>query len=132
MTDLNLRAFWLSVRGAVMMAALLFLPAWTLDYWQAWVFMAVFIAATASMTAYLAVNDPALLARRMKAGPGAETEPVQKIAMTVAMAGFIALLVVPALDRRFGWSHVPTAVAIAGDALVALGFLLVFFVLKAN
>jgi protein-S-isoprenylcysteine O-methyltransferase Ste14 len=114
------------------MAALLFLPAGTLNYWQAWVFMAVFVSASAVITVYLAIRDPKLLERRMRAGPTAEKEKPQKTIMSLAMMGFIALLVFPAFDHRFGWSLVPPYVSLIGDALVAIGFLLVFFVLKAN
>ena len=52
--------------------------------------------------------------------------------MFLAMAGFIGLLVVSALDHRFRWSRVPAYVCLLGDALIAIGFLLVFFVLKVN
>jgi protein-S-isoprenylcysteine O-methyltransferase Ste14 len=114
------------------MAALLFVPAGTLDYWQAWAFMAVFVGASTAITVYLAINDPKLLERRMNAGPTAEKETTQKIIMLVAMLGFIALLVVPAFDHRFEWSAVPAYIALSGDALIAFGFLFVFFVLKAN
>lgn len=132
MHGLYMRTVWASLRGLIAMAALLFLPAWTLDYWQAWLFIAVFVAATVAITVYLARNDPKLLERRMSAGPMAEKEPAQKLIMSVTMAGFIAALVVPALDHRFGWSAVPPAVSLAGDALIALGFLFVFLVLKEN
>ncbi len=114
------------------MAGLLFLPAGTLAYWQAWVFIAVFASSSSAITVYLAANDPALLERRMKAGPRAEQEPTQKIAVLLAFVGFIALLVVPAFDHRFGWSRVAPSVSLAGDALVALAFLIIFFVFKEN
>jgi protein-S-isoprenylcysteine O-methyltransferase Ste14 len=77
-------------------------------------------------------KDPNLLARRMRGGPTAEKEPTQKIIMFFASLGFIALLVFPALDHRFAWSHLQPYVALAGDVLVALGFLAVFFVFKEN
>jgi len=50
------------------MAALLFIPVGTFDYWQAWLFMAVFVGSSAATTVYLAINDPKLLERRMNAG----------------------------------------------------------------
>jgi protein-S-isoprenylcysteine O-methyltransferase Ste14 len=103
------------------MAALLFGPPWTFDYWHAWVFLAVYFGGSTALTLHLLKNDPALLERRMKGGPFAEERLSQKIIMVFASAGFIGLLVIPALDRRFGWSHMPSAVALAGDALVLLG-----------
>ena len=132
MSSVNSRAVRSTLLGAIAMAALLLVPAWTLDYWQAWAFMAVFEGSSIAIGIYLAIHDPDLLARRMKVGPTAETEKAQKIIMSLAMIGYIALLLVPALDHRFGWSRVPWSVSVAGDALVALGFLLTFFVLRAN
>jgi protein-S-isoprenylcysteine O-methyltransferase Ste14 len=114
------------------MAALLFIPPWTLDYWQAWAFLAVYFAASTAITLYLMKKDPQLLARRMSGGPAAEKLPAQKIIMSLTSLGFIGLLVVPALDRRFGWSHMPPWVALAGDVLVGFGFLGVFFVIREN
>jgi protein-S-isoprenylcysteine O-methyltransferase Ste14 len=114
------------------MAALLFIPPWTLDYWQAWAFLAVYFAASTAITLYLMKKDPQLLARRMSGGPAAEKLPAQRIIMSLTSLGFIGLLVIPALDRRFGWSHMPPWVALAGDVLVGLGFLGVFFVFREN
>jgi protein-S-isoprenylcysteine O-methyltransferase Ste14 len=132
MSNLNIRALRASLVGIFAMVALLFLPAGTLDYWQAWLFMAVFVGASGAITAYLAIYDPRLLERRMSAGPRAEKEKSQKIIMFFAMVGFIALLVFPALDHRFGWSLVPAYLSLVGDVLIALGFLFIFFVMRKN
>ena len=132
MNNLNARALRSSLLGTITMAALLFIPAGTFDYWQAWFFMAIFVGASAAITAYLASNDPKLLERRMNAGPKAEKEPTQKVLMFFAMMGFIALLVFPAFDHRFAWSPVPPYISWAGGALIAIGLLLAFIVLKAN
>ena len=124
---------WLSVAAlAVVMAVLLFVPAGTLRYWQAWVYLLVFVGASALVTLDLLRNDRALLERRMKGGPTAEQRPLQKLIMLAAAACFIALLVVPSLDHRFAWSSVPTVLVIAGDALVAIGFYLIARVYREN
>src|SRR5438128_1128716 len=83
-------------------------------------------------TLYLMKKDPALLKRRMSGGPTAEKERTQKIIMLFTSIGFIALLIVPALDHRFGWSAVPLYVVIAGDILVAVGFYIISLVFKEN
>ena len=132
MNDVTRRALRSSLFGTLALAALLFIPAWTLAYWQAWLFLAVFVCTSGAITAYLAIHDPRLLERRMNVGPRAEKEPAQKIIMVFATLGFIAMLVFPALDYRFGWSPVPASVSVLGDALIALGFLFVFFVFKEN
>jgi protein-S-isoprenylcysteine O-methyltransferase Ste14 len=114
------------------MAALLFLPAWTLDYWQACVFLGVFGSSSLAITIYLMKEDPSLLERRMHGGPAAEKKTSQKIIQTITAIAFIAMLVVPALDHRSHTSMVPPHIAVAGDILVAMGFLIVFFVYKEN
>src|ERR1044071_4823796 len=105
MTALYTRLAIKFLQFPLLMAVLLFLPAGTLDYWQAWLFCAVFLICNLALTLDLAARDPALLERRMKAGPRAEKDPAQKIAVTIAFAAFAAALVVPGLDRRFAWSH---------------------------
>jgi len=114
------------------MAALIFIPAWTLDYWQAWTFLAAYFGCSLAITLYLMVRDRKLLQRRMSGGPTAEKEPTQTIIMFFASLGVIGLLIFPALDHRFVWSRVPSYMALAGDVLVVLGFLVIFFVLKEN
>jgi protein-S-isoprenylcysteine O-methyltransferase Ste14 len=120
-----------SVFGLVAFAALLFLPAGTLDYWQAWVFLAVFCIASLS-TVYWLKKDPAALERRMHAGPAAETRTVQKVVAAGVYVLFSALLVFSALDHRFGWSPVPAAVSLTGDALVAIGLGIAIFTVIEN
>lgn len=116
----------------IVLGALLFLPAGTVRYWQGWLFIAVFFVCSLAITVYLAINDPALLQRRMRAGPAAEKERSQKIIMFIAMLSFVASAALPAFDHRFGWSHVPAPVVIASDALIVLGFLATYRVLREN
>jgi protein-S-isoprenylcysteine O-methyltransferase Ste14 len=85
-----------------------------------------------AITLFLMKRDPQLLARRVKAGPVAEPRPLQRIIQTLASGAFLAILAVPALDHRLGWSRVPVPVVIAGHVLVAFGFLVVFLVFKEN
>jgi protein-S-isoprenylcysteine O-methyltransferase Ste14 len=114
------------------MGALLFIPAGTLDYWQAWVFVAVFFVCSVAITIWLLIKDPDLLERRMKAGPAAEKEPSQKTIIAFALASFAGLAVLPALDHRFGWSDVPASVVILGNILIAFSYLLFYFVFREN
>jgi protein-S-isoprenylcysteine O-methyltransferase Ste14 len=116
----------------VVMGLLLFLPAGTLRFAEGWVFLAVFFGASLTITVYLAKTDPALLERRIQAGPLAEKERSQKIIQGVASIAFASTIVVPALDHRFHWSHAPVPAVIVGDMLVALGFFLVFLVFREN
>ncbi len=107
--------------GLVVFGLLVFGPAGTFDYWQGWAFIAVFALATLIPSIYLGLRNPEALRRRMHAGPGAETRTVQKVISVVAFGSLAAMIVVSALDFRFGWSSVPAAVSVAGDVLVAIG-----------
>ncbi|CCK63353.1 methyltransferase family protein [Mycobacterium canetti] len=110
-----------SLIGLVVLGATLFLPAGTLNYWQAWVFIAVVTLATIVPTIYLARTDPAALRRRMHGGPRAEARMVQKFIVTGAFLGLFAMMALSALDHRFGWSPAPAAVCWIGDVLVVIG-----------
>jgi protein-S-isoprenylcysteine O-methyltransferase Ste14 len=121
-----------SALGLLFFGVLLFWPAGTVDYWQAWVFIAVFMITTLVPSAYLAVNRPEVLRRRMHAGPTAETRGVQKVVICATILVISAALVVSALDHRFGWSHVPTAAILGGNALVAVGLSIAQLVIIQN
>jgi len=118
--------------GALVLGVLLFLPAWTLAYWQAWIFIVVFLVAVNAIGVYLSLKDPALLERRKKVGPGQEQSMVQKIIMFIAILSLLAVLVFSAFDHRFAWSPVPSAISVFGDALVALGLFIPFLSFRGN
>jgi hypothetical protein len=129
---LNTRTWFALVIVAGVMCALLFGGAGTMRYWQAWVYVSIFRGAFVLTTVYLMKNDPALLARRRRGGPIFEKEATQRIIMGFTSLGFMALLVVPPVERRFGWSAVPVAGVVLGDARVALGFLFILLVYREN
>jgi hypothetical protein len=91
----------------VIMGLALFAPAGTLRFVEGWIFLLLFFASSLAITVYLARHDPALLERRTQAGPVAEKERSQKAIQGLASVLFLAVIVLPALDRRFGWSHAP-------------------------
>jgi protein-S-isoprenylcysteine O-methyltransferase Ste14 len=132
MSNLYLRAAGKLLQLPVMLALFVFLPAGTLDYWEGWLFSAVFMACVLAITLYLAVKDPQLLERRMNAGPGAEKEPTQKVIMIGVLLAFMAMPVLSALDHRFGGSNVPASVVIFGDMLIVLANVGFYLVLREN
>ena len=129
---LAIRTATTAVVGLVVLGIIIFVPAGTLAYWQGWAFIAVFSISTNVIGVYLALKDPALLERRMRAGPGAETRPLQKALIALAFAGALALLVVSVLDHRFGWSFVPAWVSVLGNVLVAAGLMIDLLVFREN
>ena len=132
MNSLHKKAFGGLAILFLVMASLLFAAAGTFRYWQAWVFLAVYFSASLAISLYLIREDPALLARRMSGGPFAEKELIQKIIMSLTSIGFVGLMVLPAFDHRFGWSHMPASVVLIGNGLVLLGWLGIYFVFREN
>lgn len=132
MKRLEARA-WLALTVLVaVMGLLLFVAAGTVHFWQAWVYLSIFTGASVLTTLYLMRKDTALLERRMSGGPTAEKQPAQKFIMLCTSIGFIALLVVPAFDHRFGWSTLPLGGVVAGDLFLAIGFYFIFLVYREN
>ena len=85
-----------------------------------------------SYTVYLVKHDPALLKRRTEAGISHEKEPAQKVIIFFLYVAFVALIVLPPLDHRFGWSNVPWYVSVFGNALIAVSFYIFYLVSKVN
>lgn len=116
----------------VVLGLALFLPAGSLSFWQAWVYLADFAICTILITAYLIKNDQGLLERRVRAGPVAESQKSQQLIQSLASLFFIALFIVPGFDYRFHWSHVPVVVSLISFVIVAIGFYIVFLVFREN
>lgn len=109
--------------------AMLFISAGTSAYWEAWLYLAVLLIPIVLILAYLLNNDPALLERRMRLK---EKEPAQKLILLLAFFCFFFAFLIPGLDKRFAWSHVPACVVIAADILVLIGYGIVFLVFREN
>ena len=132
MKNLTGQAFVGLVQLLVMLAIFLFLPGWSLDYWQAWMFLAVFSISVFLITLYFLKKDPSLIQSRLKAGPAAEQEKSQKIIQAMAGIFFILPFITSSIDHRLGWSRVPIFLVFLGDVLVALGLYIVFLVFREN
>jgi protein-S-isoprenylcysteine O-methyltransferase Ste14 len=129
---IGVRATVQSVGALLVFGALLFVPAGTLHYWQAWVFLAVFTILSLYSAVYLFRKNPAVVERRMRAGPKAETRPVQKVVAAGIGILFFGLLVFCAVDHRFGWSPVPPALSLIGDVLVLIGLGIAILTVNQN
>ncbi|OBI73280.1 methyltransferase family protein [Mycobacterium asiaticum] len=130
--NILLRAIASGLVGIALFGLVVFYPAGTLNYWQGWVFVAIFAVATIVPSAYLARTNPAALRRRMHAGPKAETRTVQKFIIVAAFVAFFAMMALSGLDHRFDWSSVPTAVTVLGDVLVAVGLSIAMLTIVQN
>jgi protein-S-isoprenylcysteine O-methyltransferase Ste14 len=113
----------------LLLPGLLFVPAGTTDYWEAWVYLAILFVPMLFVFVFLLVRDPELLERRMRAK---EKEAKQRLVIRLASPCCLLLFLVPGFDRRFGWSDVPVAAVVAADTLVLLGYALFVLVLRQN
>jgi protein-S-isoprenylcysteine O-methyltransferase Ste14 len=111
------------------LAAMFFLSAGTLAYWEAWLYLAILFIPMAFVMVYLLKNDPQLLERRMHMR---EREKAQKRIISFSWLWFLLAFLLPGLDHRFGWSDVPVGVVLLAAGLVLLGYGLVFWVFRAN
>jgi protein-S-isoprenylcysteine O-methyltransferase Ste14 len=116
----------------VVFGSMLFFPAGTFNYWQAWVFLGVVGIAAWIPAVYLLRMNPAALEARMRGGPTAEARTAQRVIIAGLYLSLAAMVVVSALDHRFGWSPVPTAICVVGDVLVAVGLGVVALVIIQN
>jgi protein-S-isoprenylcysteine O-methyltransferase Ste14 len=127
------RQAWVrSALSVLALAAMLFVPAGSLRFWQGWLYGFVFVTATAVISIYFLKHDPKLVERRMQVGPMAEREPTQKIIMSIILVGFVLHIALPGFDYRWHWSALPPWLVFAANAGVALSFYVFFIVLKQN
>lgn len=133
MNKLCLRAIQSTIVGFVALFGVIFVPAWTLDYWQGWVFFAALAISSTAAAVYIAIHDPKLFASRVAMGPAEETTRTQKIITSVGLPVFAAAFVAMVLDHRFGWSPaVPAWVSIAGDISIVAGLYIYYLVTREN
>ncbi len=132
MNSLLVRTFFGFAFLMLCLALALFLPAGTLSYWQAWLFLAVFAGCTILITLYLVKYDQQLLAGRVNAGPVAETQKSQQVIQSLASLYFLGVFIVSGLDHRFHWSTISPVVSVLADGFVILGFYIVFRVFREN
>jgi protein-S-isoprenylcysteine O-methyltransferase Ste14 len=113
----------------VIVGILLFIPAGTLSFWNAWLYLASLFIPMLFVGVYLFRRDPELLAKRMKSN---EREKAQKLVIILSLAAFFPAYILPGLDFRFGWSHIPLPAVIAACLVMLAGYTLFVAVLMQN
>jgi protein-S-isoprenylcysteine O-methyltransferase Ste14 len=133
MLSLDRRA-WRGVAGFILTLALLILiPAWTIRFREAWIYLVLFSTAVAAITGYFLRYDRALIGRRLDAGPTAERQASQQRIQSVASVTLVAVFVTAGLDHRNGWSPpVDPVLVLTADALVVVGFAMIFATFREN
>jgi protein-S-isoprenylcysteine O-methyltransferase Ste14 len=130
---LQKRAIWRLGSTLVVLGALLFVPAGSLRFWQGWLFLLLMTGFWIGFFVDFMKTDPALVDRRLQSE---EQQPEQKIFQKLSTAIMIVAFIIAALDFRFGWSRslgsVPTILVLTSQAIVVMGYFLVFWTMKTN
>lgn len=115
--------------GVLLIGALIFLPAWTLDFFGGWLLMGILFVPMFIAGVIMMIVNPSLLASRLDAK---EKEREQSIVVKLSGLMFIAGFVLAGLDFRFGWSRAPMWINIAASAVFVVAYILYAEVLREN
>ena len=113
----------------VVLPLFFFLPAGTLRYWEAWIYLAILLIPVFFAMRYLLKHDPTFLERRMRTR---EQQAPQKLVIKLSFLWFFLVFILPGFDQRFGWSDVPIVVVLAADLLVLIGYAVILRVFQEN
>ena len=117
------------VSGLAAVGLLLFLPAGTLRYWNAWLFSALLFLPMLMVGILLFLKAPELLEKRLNTR---EQEGMQKAVVALSALTFCLGFVLAGLDFRFGWSHMPVWLVAAAAVLQLLSYGLYAEVMREN
>ncbi len=115
--------------GGVVIGAMLFLPAGTFRYWQGWAYLLIWFIPMGIAFRYFLKHDPKLVERRLQ---GEETVREQKWIRRILIVIYVIAFLLPGLDHRFGWSHVPLWLTIVSLIVVFAGYAITLWVMKVN
>lgn len=128
-TKLMMQAISKFMMGLVMVGLLLFLPAGTFQYWNAWLFMGLLFIPMLFLGVVLLVKSPELLSKRLQSK---EKEDAQKSVIALSLLVFVGGFVVAALDFRFGWTKLPVWLVIAASVILLVSYGLYAEVMREN
>ena len=126
---LFLQALTKFVLGLLLIGLLLFFPAGTFDFWQAWLFIAVLFVPMCIAGIILMIRQPDLLRKRLVAK---EQQSEQKWVVALSGLMFVAVFVVAGLNRRFGWYLLPDWAVYVATAIFLLAYAMYAEVMREN
>ncbi len=126
---LFLQAFGKFFAGLILVMLLLFLPAGTFRYWNAWLFIAILFIPMFIAGIVLMFINPELLSKRLSAK---ETQSEQKLVILLSGIMFLAAFIAAGLNFRFGWLSLPRWIVYAAAALFLASYIMYGEVLREN
>lgn len=117
------------VVGLAITMALLFIPAGTFGYWQAWLFIGILFIPMLIVGIVLMNCNPELLRKRLEAK---EKENEQKSVVAMSSLLFVAMFVIAGLNHRFDWWILPDWLVIVAAAIFLLGYAMYAEVMREN
>ncbi len=126
---LLLEAFIKFLMGIILVGAMLFLPAGTLAYGGAWLFIILLFAPMLVLGAVLFVTRRDLLRKRLDSK---EKEKTQKGIVSLSGLLFVVGFVVAGLDFRFSWSRVPAYAVTIASLVLLISYALYAEVMREN
>ena len=117
------------VLGLVMIGAMLFWPAGTFNYWNAWLFIALLFIPMFILGVILFIKDKELLRKRLKSK---EKETEQKELILISLLLFIGGFIIAGFDFKYGWSYLPKEVTIVSSIILLVSYILYAEVMREN
>jgi protein-S-isoprenylcysteine O-methyltransferase Ste14 len=114
-----------------LLGAMLFGAAGTVHWLAGWTFFVAFTGACLALTGWLLVRDPALVEERMHIGKN--QKPWDKVFLGLIYVVFVGWYLVMPIDAvRYGWSHMPVWLQLAGVVLTAASFRVLYVTFREN
>lgn len=126
---LAIRALIKYLIGLILVGILLFIPAGTFRYFQAWLFVVLLFVPMLLLGIFLLIRSPELLQKRLEAK---EKEKTQKAVVAIFAILFVIGFIIAGLDHRYGWSHFPAILLVFGSLLLLGSYALYAEVIREN
>lgn len=132
MTSQSRMAFFGLARVVLILALFIFVPAWSLDYWEAWLYLSLLSVSITLMTWYFLKQDPRLIERRLHTGPRFETEKSQQIIQSIGGALLSGIFIVSGLEHRMHGSDISPPNVLAANVILLVSTYIVFRTFQEN
>ncbi len=115
--------------GVLIIGLLLFIPANTINYWNAWLFMGLLFIPMFIAGIFMMIKSPDLLKKRLNAK---EKEKEQKLVILFSGFMFLSGFIIAGLNYRYHWIIIPNSVVIISSIIFVLAYILYAEVLREN